>query len=82
MDGEEPEVTTCDGCAGSGICDACSGYGYFPDTPETDYRGTDCTVCDGTCECTECDGHGSTDSDTDPGVDDEDAAMALLEMRQ
>ncbi len=76
-------MTTCDGCAGSGICDACSGYGYFPDSPETDYSGTDCTVCDGTCECTECDGHGIAVSDTDPEFDNnEDADAAVLEMRQ
>lgn len=76
-------MTICDGCAGSGICDACSGYGYFPDSPETDYSGTDCTVCDGTSECTECDGLGTAVTDTDPEFDhNEDVDAALLEMRQ
>lgn len=72
---------TCGACSGSGICDACSGYGYFPDSPETDYSGTDCIVCDGTCECADCDGDGTTDTDT-TSTDEQDADMGVLEMRQ
>ena len=54
----------CAACAGSGICDACGGYGYFPDSPETDYSGTDCTVCEGGSECADCHGTGENTSTT------------------
>jgi len=78
---------TCEGCSGSGVCDACSGYGYFPDSPETDFSGTDCIVCDGTCECADCDGDGTTDTDTDMdendiSTDERDTDTSVLEMRQ
>jgi hypothetical protein len=67
----------CTACAGSGICDACDGYGYFPDSPETDYSGTDCTVCEGSSECADCHGTGDTHTDTT----DQDAFVGVLEMR-
>jgi hypothetical protein len=71
----------CAACAGSGICDACSGYGYFPDSPETDYSGTDCTVCDGSSECAECLGTGDNTTDADYSTE-EGAHAGVLEMRQ
>lgn len=79
---------TCEACSGSGVCDACSGYGFFPDSPETDYSGTDCVVCDGTCECADCDGDGATENDrngekdTEFNIDYEGADVVALEMRQ
>ncbi len=71
----------CAACAGSGVCDACSGYGYFPISAESDYSGADCLVCDGSCECAECDGTGHTTTTTNISSTDQ-AATAVLELRQ
>lgn len=75
----------CDGCRGSGACDACSGYGYFPDSHENDYSGTSCIVCDGSGNCTECDDTDEgeiDDTDNEFDSDNEATVLAALEMRQ
>lgn len=85
---------TCETCSGSGVCDACDGYGYLPDSPETDYSGIECVVCDSTTECADCEGTGTTDPEitenditttTENDIEhdtEQGAVMGVLEMRQ
>lgn len=60
----------CAGCSGSGACDPCDGYGYFPDSFPNAGDGPDCQICDSSGVCPECHGAGNqtgTDS-IDVGV--------------
>ncbi len=63
----------CPACAGTGVCDACSGYGYFPASPESETDRVECVVCDGGTECPDC-------TPTDNSNHDENALPGVLEM--
>ncbi len=44
----------CAECAGSGACDACDGYGCYPDSYPTAGDGAKCAVCSGDGICVAC----------------------------
>jgi hypothetical protein len=48
----------CVECSGSGACDACDGYGCYPDSYPNAGDGPDCDVCDGSGICPDCAGTG------------------------
>ncbi|GAA1187503.1 hypothetical protein GCM10009608_24050 [Pseudonocardia alaniniphila] len=48
----------CAECTGSGACDPCDGYGFFPDSFPNAGDGPECDVCEGTGTCPECFGTG------------------------
>jgi hypothetical protein len=48
----------CDECSGSGACDPCGGYGYYPDSYPNAGDGPECDVCDGAGICVGCLGEG------------------------
>ena len=48
----------CGECSGSGGCDACDGYGTYPDSYPNAGDGPECEICDGTGRCPECGGTG------------------------
>lgn len=48
----------CENCSGSGACDACDGYGYFPPIDGTNGEGPECDTCFGDGMCVECCGTG------------------------
>jgi hypothetical protein len=51
---KEQEVVHCSACNGSRACDACDGYGWFPDTAASTSDGPECDVCSGSGICAEC----------------------------
>jgi hypothetical protein len=44
----------CGECNGSGACDACDGYGCYPDSSPGAGDGLECDVCSGNGVCAEC----------------------------
>jgi hypothetical protein len=63
----------CAGCNGSGSCDPCDGYGFYPDSSPGAGDGPDCEVCDSLGCCPDCHGAGIQDNDIqDNGTRDND----------
>ena len=50
----------CGECSGSGACDACDGYGTYPDSSPNAGDGPECEICEMTGRCPECGGSGDT----------------------
>ena len=50
----------CGECSGSGACDACDGYGTYPDSSPNAGDGPECENCQTTGRCPECGGTGDT----------------------
>ncbi len=50
----------CGECSGSGACDACDGYGTYPDSSPIAGDGPECEICAMTGRCPECGGTGDT----------------------
>ena len=44
----------CEQCRGSGACDPCDGYGFYPDSSPGAGDGPECEFCDGSGECPTC----------------------------
>ena len=44
----------CEQCRGSGACDPCDGYGFYPDTEPGAGDGPECEFCTGSGECPTC----------------------------
>ena len=49
MDSQE-----CEQCRGSGACDPCDGYGFYPDSYPGAGDGPECEFCEGSGECPDC----------------------------
>jgi hypothetical protein len=56
--GGETTLASCGECAGSGHCDACSGYGTQPESFPGAGDDIECEVCSGDGQCAECMGIG------------------------
>ena len=41
----------CEQCGGSGACDPCDGYGFYPDSYPGAGDGPECEFCTGSGEC-------------------------------
>ena len=64
----------CAGCSGSGSCDPCDGYGFYPDSSPGAGDGPDCEMCDSSGCCPDCHGTGieANDMHNDYGIRDND----------
>jgi hypothetical protein len=49
----------CQECNGSGACDPCDGYGFYPDSYPGAGDGPECECCTGSGECPRCHGSGT-----------------------
>ena len=47
----------CEQCRGSGACDPCDGYGFYPDSYPGAGDGPECEFCTGSGECPTCTGN-------------------------
>ncbi len=50
----------CQECNGSGACDPCDGYGFYPDSYPGAGDGPECEYCAGSGDCPDCRGNGTT----------------------
>ncbi len=55
----------CTECHGSGACDPCDGYGFYPDSFPNAGDGPECDCCTGSGDCPECHGTGTASTTTD-----------------
>jgi hypothetical protein len=60
----------CTQCCGSGACDPCDGYGFYPDSSPGAGDGPECDRCTGSGECPECHGQGTTETTTEMTTED------------
>jgi hypothetical protein len=51
---EREHSMECPQCRGSGACDPCDGYGFYPDSYPGAGDGPECEFCDGSGECPAC----------------------------
>ena len=49
----------CQGCHGSGACDPCDGYGFYPDSYPGAGDGPECEICESSGCCPDCHGTGT-----------------------
>jgi hypothetical protein len=49
----------CQECNGSGACDPCDGYGFYPDSYPGAGDGPECEYCTGSGDCPDCHGNGN-----------------------
>ena len=54
----------CTECGGSGACDPCDGYGFYPDSSPGAGDGPDCECCGSSGACPECAGSGENSTTT------------------
>ena len=54
----------CGECYGSGACDPCDGYGFYPDSHPGAGDGPECDCCAGSGDCPECHGTGTATTTT------------------
>ena len=59
MDSQE-----CEQCRGSGACDPCDGYGFYPDSYPGAGDGPECEYCTGSGDCPGCRGAGTASTST------------------
>ena len=50
----------CQGCHGSGACDPCDGYGFYPDSYPGAGDGPECEICESSGCCPDCRGTGAS----------------------
>jgi hypothetical protein len=60
----------CQECHGSGACDPCDGYGFYPDSYPGAGDGPECEYCAGSGDCPDC--HGTSATSTSTGIDRDD----------
>jgi hypothetical protein len=58
----------CQGCNGSGACDPCDGYGFYPDSYPGAGDGPECEYCAGSGDCPDCHGNGNGTTSTTTGI--------------
>ena len=51
---DEQNGKNCQECLGSGACDPCDGYGFYPDSQPGAGDGPECEFCAGSGECPTC----------------------------
>jgi len=61
----------CQECNGSGACDPCDGYGFYPDSYPSAGDGPECEYCAGSGNCPECHSQGTTSTTTGSDGDNE-----------
>ena len=49
----------CEECNGSGACDPCDGYGFYPDSYPGAGDGPECEICESSGCCPDCHGTGN-----------------------
>jgi hypothetical protein len=54
----------CQECSGSGGCDPCDGYGFYPDSYPGAGDGPECEYCTGSGDCPNCHGEGTASTST------------------
>ena len=59
QDGQNCQEYKCQECNGSGACDPCDGYGFYPDSHPGAGDGPECECCTGSGECPHCHGEGT-----------------------
>jgi hypothetical protein len=59
-DQNDRQGAECLECHGSGACDPCDGYGFYPDSFPCAGDGPECVVCVGSGDRPECHGKGTT----------------------
>ena len=69
----------CAGCSGSGSCDPCDGYGFYPDSSPGAGDGPDCEVCDSSGCCPDCHGTGIEANDMHNDMQDNDMQSSGFE---
>jgi hypothetical protein len=52
------DAEICEQCQGSGACDPCDGYGFYPDSASGAGDGPECDCCNGSGACPTCRGLG------------------------
>ncbi len=52
----------CQGCNGSGACDPCDGYGFYPDSYPGAGDGPECEICEASGCCPDCHGTGTSNT--------------------
>ncbi len=63
----------CEECNGSGACDPCDGYGFYPDSYPGAGDGPECECCAGSGICPDCQGEQITSTTgTTAGIDGND----------
>jgi len=55
----------CRGCNGSGACDPCDGYGFYPDSYPGAGDGPECEICESSGCCPDCHGTGTSNARED-----------------
>ena len=70
--GMEDHDENCQECGGSGACDPCDGYGFYPDSYPGAGDGPGCERCAGSGECPDCHATGTTTSTITSDQQDED----------
>ena len=62
----------CSECHGSGACDPCDGYGFYPDSHPDAGDGPECDRCNGSGRCPECHGDGISNDSEIEDIDTEE----------
>jgi len=63
----------CQECNGSGACDPCDGYGFYPDSYPGAGDGPECKYCAGSGDCPNCHNDGATSTtSTSTGISGDD----------
>ena len=65
-DRHKADEERCRECYGSGACDPCDGYGFYPDSYPGAGDGPECEFCDGSGECPTC--HATTPAPTETAI--------------
>ena len=52
----------CEECNGSGACDPCDGYGFYPDSYPGAGDGPECEICEASGCCPDCHGTGTSNT--------------------
>ena len=64
----DDESQNCQECNGSGACDPCDGYGFYPDSYPGAGDGPECEFCAGSGCCPDCHGNGNSTTSTTTGI--------------
>ena len=64
---DDQNAQHCQECNGSGACDPCDGYGFYPDSSPGAGDGPECEYCTGSGDCPGCRDEGTTSTTTGIG---------------
>ena len=71
-DQESQNCQECSECHGSGACDPCDGYGFYPDSYPGAGDGPECEYCGGSGGCPNCHGNSNSTISTNAGIGGDD----------